>query len=70
MEIDVAALRQSCRLLRWVPTEVQKADALTKRSRALRDDFRRWMAAPTVTLTESRSAEDLTLPGEANAAWR
>ena len=70
VEIDVAALRQSCRLLRWVPAEVQKTDAVMNRSRALRDEFRHWMAAPTVALTESRSPENLPLPSEANAAWR
>ncbi|CAE7733615.1 GIP [Symbiodinium sp. CCMP2592] len=46
VEIDVAGLRQSCRNLRWVPTEEQKADALTKRSRPLRDSFRMFMANP------------------------
>ena len=37
VEIDIAALRQTCRSLRWVPTEAMLADALTKRNRALRD---------------------------------
>eukprot|EP00913_Durusdinium_trenchii_P020988 g19722.t1 len=41
VEIDVAGLRQSCRNLRWVPTEKQAADALTKRCAKLRDSFRR-----------------------------
>eukprot|EP00435_Cladocopium_sp_Y103_P010085 s2496_g2.t1 len=48
VEIDVAALRQSCRALRWVPTEQQRADALTKRSASLRGAFRRWAQAPTI----------------------
>ena len=52
--------------LRWVPTEKQHADALTKRCSKLRDAFRRWMQSPTATLVESRTAED----GEGNHAWR
>ncbi|CAE7949087.1 TY5A, partial [Symbiodinium sp. KB8] len=69
VEIDIAGLRQSCRTLRWVPTEEQKADALTKRSRLLRDSFRMFMANPVVTLVQSRSPEEMA--GEkANAAWR
>lgn len=58
VEIDVASLRQTCRNLRWVPTEKQHSDALTKMSSKLRDEFRRWMASPTVTLVESKAAED------------
>ena len=66
VEIDVAALRQSCRGLRWVPTEQQRADALTKRSHSLRDSFRKWAQAPVVVLTDSRSAEhDID-----SAAWK
>ncbi|CAE7214504.1 GIP, partial [Symbiodinium sp. CCMP2456] len=37
VEISIAALGQQCRNLRWVPTEMQMADAVTKRNRALRD---------------------------------
>ncbi|CAE6936300.1 GIP [Symbiodinium sp. CCMP2592] len=70
VEISIAALRQQCRNLRWVPTEQQVADAMTKRSKALRDSFREWMASPTVTLVESRSPEDVQLPGQANEPWR
>ena len=70
VEISVASLREQCRNLRWVPTEYQLADALTKRARPLRDFFRKWMAWPEVTLVESRSPEDISLPGEANASWR
>ena len=70
VEISVASLRQQCRNLRWVPTEFQLADALTKRSRPLRDFFRGWMAAPEVTLVESKSPEDISLPGDSNASWR
>ena len=70
VEISIAALRQQCRNLRWVPTEMQMADAMTKRSRVLRDQFREWMASPIVTLVESRSPEDISLPGEANDPWR
>ena len=66
VEIDIANLRQTCRGLRWVPTEKQHADALTKRCSKLRDAFRRWMQSPTATLVESRTAED----GEGNHAWR
>ena len=66
VEIDVAALRQSCRALRWVPTEQQKADALTKRSPALRDAFRRWAQDPVVALTDAKSAEE----GADNHAWK
>ena len=66
VEIDVAGLRQTCRNLKWVPTEKQWADALTKRCAKLRDEFRKWSMNPMVTLTEARSAED----GADNAAWR
>ena len=70
VEIDIAGLRETCRGFRWVPTEQQKADALTKRSKALRDAFREWMQQPTVTLVDSRSPTDVQLPGESNASWR
>ena len=70
VEISIAALRQQCRNLRWVPTEQQVADVMTKRNKGLRDAFREWMAAPTVTLVESRSPEDAQLPGQANQPWR
>ena len=66
VEIDVANLRQTCRNLRWVPTEEQWADALTKRCGKLRDLFRKWAMDPIVTLVEAKSAED----GEDNFAWR
>ncbi|CAE7296335.1 unnamed protein product [Symbiodinium sp. KB8] len=69
VEVDIAGLRESCRGLRWVPTEQQKADCLTKRSKTLRDEFRKFLANPLVTLTEARSAEDM-LTGQANAKWR
>ena len=67
VEIDVAALRQQCRNLRWVPTEQEHADALTKRDRSLRDRFRDWMANPMVTLVESKSAMDMVGPEQANS---
>ena len=70
VEIDIAALRHQCRNLRWVPTEVQHADALTKRSRPLRDSFRKWMGSPVVTLVESKSPDDVWTSAEANRAWR
>ena len=70
VEINIAALRQQCRGLRWVPTEQQIADGLTKRSRSLRDSFRQWMSDPWITLVESRSPEDVMEPTAANAAWR
>ncbi|CAE7242540.1 RE1 [Symbiodinium natans] len=70
VEIDVAALRQCCKGLRWVPTESQIADALTKRSRTLRDQFRQWMASPFVTLVDSKQPSDVVTGGDANRAWR
>ena len=70
VEISVASLRQQCRNLRWVPTEYQLADALTKRARPLRDFFRGWMSWPEVTLVESKSPEDIALPEDANMTWR
>ncbi|CAE7664233.1 GIP [Symbiodinium sp. CCMP2592] len=70
VEIDVAALRQTCKALRWVPTEMMHADAMTKRSRALRDAFRLWMSDPTVTLVDSKASKDLAVGSAANAAWR
>jgi hypothetical protein len=60
------SLRQSCRSLRWVPTDHQRADALTKRNASLRDAFRRWAQAPTVVLTDVKSAE----AGADNSTWR
>ncbi|CAE7201569.1 CCC1, partial [Symbiodinium sp. CCMP2592] len=70
VEIDVAALRQTCQGLRWVPTEQMHADCMTKRSRSLRDDFRQWMAQPMVTLVDSKSSKDVAVGSEANVAWR
>ena len=67
VEIDVAGLRESCRNLRWVPTEKQHADALTKMNSALRDSFRKWMASPVVTLVESKSAAEAV---DDNSKWR
>ena len=70
VEIDVAALRQSCQGLRWVPTEQMHADSMTKRSRSLRDSFRQWMAQPRVTLVDSKSLKDVAEGTAANEAWR
>ncbi|CAK9000573.1 Retrovirus-related Pol polyprotein from transposon RE1 (Retro element 1) (AtRE1) [Includes: Protease RE1 [Durusdinium trenchii] len=67
VEMDVAALRSTCRNLRWVPTGEMKADALTKRSRALRDALRKWAQNPTVSLTEARDPDTSLDP---NAPWR
>ena len=66
VELDVAGLRSSCRNLRWVPTEKQHADALTKMHSKLRNDFRVWMQSPSVTLVDSKSAYD----GDDNSKWR
>ena len=57
VEIYVAALRESRRSLRWVPTEQQTADAFTKRSPSLRDAFRKFATQPALALTDSKSAE-------------
>lgn len=59
VELDVAGLRATCRNLRWVPTEKQHADALTKMNPKLRNEFRLWMGSPTVTLVESKSAAEV-----------
>eukprot|EP00913_Durusdinium_trenchii_P021083 g19812.t1 len=66
VEIDIAALRQCCRSLRWVPTEVMLADGFTKRSRALRDKLRRWQEDPKISLTEARDAHDEDVQGPQN----
>ena len=66
VEIDVSNLRSTCRSLRWVPTEKQHADVMTKRCPKLRDAFRRWAMSPVATLVESKTAED----GEDNGFWR
>lgn len=58
VEIDIAALRQTCRNLHWVPTEVMLADALTKRSRQLRDRLRQWQMNPSVSLSDSHNANN------------
>ena len=49
---------------------MQMADTVTKRYRALRDLLRGRMASPVVNLAESRSSEDISLPGQANDPWR
>ena len=67
VEIDIAALRQTCRNLRWVPTEAMLADGLTKRSRPLRDRLRNWQKDPKVSLTDSQQAEDTSNHSE---PWR
>ena len=59
VELDVAGLRATCRNLRWVPTEKQHADALTKMNPKRRNEFRLWMGSPTVTLVESKSAAEV-----------
>ena len=66
VEIDIAALRQTCRSLRWVPTEAMLADGLTKRNRALRDALREWQKDPWVSLTDAQDAET----GVDSNAWR
>lgn len=58
VEIDIAALRDSCRNLRWLPTEEMVADGLTKRSKALRDRLCTWKSNPIVILKESHDATD------------
>ena len=67
VEIDVAGLRESCKNLRWVPTEMQHADAMTKMNSKLRDQFRRWMSSPKVTLVESKCASEVI---DDNSKWR
>lgn len=67
VEIDISALRQTCRNLKWVPAEAMLADALTKQKRPLRDQFRKWQADPRVSLVESQAAEDATGSSE---PWR
>ena len=66
VEIDIAGLRQNCRNLKWVPSEVMKADVLTKRSNQLRDAFRKWMMQPEISLQESKDAS----MGSSNESWR
>ena len=66
VEIDVAALRENCRNLKWVPSEAMQADCLTKRSPQLRDGFRRWMGDPVVSLQQSKDAS----AGSSNDSWR
>lgn len=58
VEIDIAALRQTCRNLHWVPTEVMLAAALTKRSRQLRDRLRQWQMNPSVSLSDFHNANN------------
>ena len=67
VEIDIAALRQTCRSLHWVPTEAMLADALTKRNRQLRDRLRQWQMSPKVSLTDSQDAISSTTGSE---PWR
>jgi len=69
VEIDIAGLRETCRNLRWVPTEKQMSDAMTKMCPKLRDSFRRWMMSPIITLVDSRCADD-DASERPNEAWR
>ena len=57
-EIDVAALRQTAKQLRWVPTSQQWADALTKRDSKLRNQLRLWMMDPQICSVETKSTDD------------
>ena len=67
VEIDIAALRQTCRNLHWVPTEVMLADGLTKRNRQLRDRLRMWQLNPKVSLTD---AQDAMTSATGSEPWR
>ena len=52
-----AGLRQTCRALKSVPTEVMLADVFTKRSGKLRDNFRKWMHKPEASLIECKNTD-------------
>lgn len=53
-QIDDISIRQSCASdMRWVPTTLQRAAALTKRDPKVRNEFRDFMTSPTVTLQEA-----------------
>ena len=56
-QIDVTALRQSARFLRWVPTHLQLADVFTKRDAKLRNAFRQFMLDPRICLIETSGPE-------------
>ena len=53
--LDVKGIRQGImpRRFRWVPTDKQWADGLTKDQKALREQFARWLNDPTVQLAET-----------------
>lgn len=53
-QIDIISIRQSCASdIKWVPTTLQRADALTKRDTKLRNEFRDFMNNPVVVLREA-----------------
>ena len=50
--IDINAIKEIVQgdTVRWVPSHLQYADGLTKRSAALRDTFRNWLEKPVISL--------------------
>lgn len=53
-QIDIISIRQSSASdIKWVPTTLQRADALTKRDPQLRNEFRYFMGIPVVVLQEA-----------------
>ena len=57
--IDILALRQTLQngMLRWVPTHLQFADALTKLSDKLRQGMMTWLRKPYVQLSGELKAK-------------
>ncbi|CAJ1448531.1 unnamed protein product [Effrenium voratum] len=55
--VDLRSIQEyiDVRSIRWVPTEHQHADALTKCDKALRASFSQWLSCPYVQLTEGQT---------------
>ena len=57
--VSIRAIQESvsARQLKWLPTQYQFSDCLTKVSKDLRDVFRRWLQIAKAVLTESDEAK-------------
>ncbi|CAJ1344302.1 unnamed protein product, partial [Effrenium voratum] len=66
--VDIRSIQEFIdnRSIRWVPTELQFADGLTKCNKQLRQDFHEWLSRPFVKLTDK--AEQLYREAHAGAS--
>ena len=67
VQIDVTSIRESSsKSIRWVPTTVQRADGLTKRSTQLRNELRAFCENPRITLKDAPGPDDTDDANPAN----